>query len=368
MHTPDPSYYLKLSGLSKRYGDAVALDGIDLNVARGEFVTLLGGSGSGKTTTLNCIAGFVAPTGGTIELDGAEINRLPAHKRNIGVVFQNYALFPHLSVFDNVAYPLKARRVPRARIREMVAEALATVRLQGFDGRFPSELSGGQQQRVAMARAIVYRPSLLLLDEPLGALDKNLREQLQLEIMRLHRELGMTVIAVTHDQEEALMMSDRIAVYRDGRIVQLGTAAELYNAPASRFVAEFVGESNVFAGSAARDGGGLRFEAPGLGRFPVAPRAGFSGDGPAVLVVRPESMSILTAEAAAPEGAASIRAVVIDSVYVGSSRKYIVRTGDGEERQVRTGPSDHVFAAGETVAIAWMPDHGILLGEGEGEA
>ncbi|UOQ61493.1 ABC transporter ATP-binding protein [Leucobacter rhizosphaerae] len=365
MHTPDSSNYLKLNGLSKHYGSAIALDGIDLNVARGEFVTLLGGSGSGKTTTLNCIAGFVSPTSGSIELDGIEINRLPAHKRNVGVVFQNYALFPHLSVFENVAYPLKARRTPRSRIQGMVKEALATVRLEGFEQRLPSELSGGQQQRVAMARAIVYRPDLLLLDEPLGALDKNLREQLQLEIMRLHRELGMTVIAVTHDQEEALMMSDRIAVYREGSIVQIGTANELYNDPSNQFVAEFVGESNVFSVHTVRDTQGIRYEAPGLGRFTVESGADLAEGEPAVVVVRPESMSLIAVGDAPSTNANVVHAEVMNSVYVGSSRKYIVRTADGQERQVRTGPLGRPFAVGEAVAVTWAPEHGILL-SGEG--
>src|ERR1700733_5963625 len=237
-----------LSGLEKRYDSVGAVRGVSLDIRSGEFLTLLGPSGSGKTTMLMMIAGFEVPTAGDIAIDGRSIVTLPPHKRNIGMVFQNYALFPHLTVADNIAFPLKQRGVDRATRARLVDESLELVRLPGYQARMPRQLSGGQQQRVALARAIVFRPRLLLMDEPLGALDKQLRESLQLEMRRLHADLGITFIYVTHDQEEALTMSDRIAVMNEGRIAQLGRPEELYDRPCSRFVASFLGESNFLSG------------------------------------------------------------------------------------------------------------------------
>jgi putative spermidine/putrescine transport system ATP-binding protein len=240
---------LRVEGAVKRYGDVLALAGVSVDVRPGEFLTLLGPSGSGKTTMLNAVAGFTDLSEGEIYLDGAPIAPIPTHKRNIGVIFQNYALFPHMTAAANVTYPLKQRGVSRAERERRVAAALELVGLGDVGHRQPRELSGGQQQRVAFARAIVFNPRLLLMDEPLGALDRKLRESLQREIKTIHRDLGITFVYVTHDQSEALALSDRIAVFRAGRIEQVGTPEDLYERPANRFVAEFMGESNILAGA-----------------------------------------------------------------------------------------------------------------------
>ena len=262
---------LSLRGLECRFGDVVAVDGIDLDVASGEFVSLLGPSGSGKTTTLMMIAGFERPTGGHVIVSGEDMSAIPPHKRDIGMVFQSYALFPHMTVAENVAYPLRVRGVPKAERRARVARVLDLVRLPSRDygDRRPQQLSGGQQQRVALSRALVYEPRVLLMDEPMGALDRNLRAELQLEIKALHGRLDATIIYVTHDQEEALTMSDRIALFKDGKIEQVGTPRQLYEAPVSAFAARFLGEANLFDG----DGGPLmvrpervQLTAPGQGR------------------------------------------------------------------------------------------------------
>src|SRR5207249_1438913 len=240
---------VELRQLSKSFGPVRAVDGVTLGLARGELLTILGPSGSGKTTTLRMIAGFTQPSSGAVLLDGKDITGLPAHRRDIGLVFQNYALFPHLTAGQNVAFPLQMRKISASEVRRRVAEAFALVGLKGLEERHPRELSGGQQQRVALARALVFRPRLLLMDEPLGALDRKLREQMQLEIKHLQKTLGITVIYVTHDQEEALFMSDRVAVTNAGTIVQIGTPVDLYNRPADRFVADFIGESNFLSGT-----------------------------------------------------------------------------------------------------------------------
>ena len=243
---------IRLVGLQKRFGDVVAVDGIDLEVAEGEFFSMLGPSGSGKTTTLRMIAGFEHPTGGRIELHGQEVEDLPPFERNVNTVFQDYALFPHMSVAENVGYGLLVRKVPRAERGRRVSDALAMVRLGGYERRRPSQLSGGQRQRVALARALINRPRVLLLDEPLGALDLKLREEMQIELKTIQREVAITFIYVTHDQEEALTMSDRIAVFNHGRIEQVGSPADVYERPATAFVAGFVGTSNLLSGQAAR--------------------------------------------------------------------------------------------------------------------
>jgi putative spermidine/putrescine transport system ATP-binding protein len=239
---------LAFRGVSKHYGIVRAVDSVDLDVARGEFLTLLGPSGSGKTTMLMMIAGFTTPSAGEILLDGKAITHLPPEKRNFGMVFQGYALFPHLSVFDNVAFPLKVRRRPAEDIKREVGRALELVQLTSLADRMPRQLSGGQQQRVALARALVFTPEILLLDEPLGALDRKLRTEVQIELKQLHERIRTTFVYVTHDQEEALSMSDRIAIVRDGRFVQIGRPADLYERPATRFVAGFLGESNFIKG------------------------------------------------------------------------------------------------------------------------
>ena len=241
-----PRPALRMQGVTKAFKSLVAVDAIDLELRSGEFLTLLGSSGSGKTTTLNMVAGFLQPTAGRIYIDGQDATHIPSHKRGIGMVFQNYALFPHLTVAQNIGFPLA--RIPKAERAGLVHEALRLVGLEGLEERFPRQLSGGQQQRVAFARAVVYRPRLLLMDEPFGALDKKLRETLQLEVRRLHKGLGITVLHVTHDQEEALVLSDRIAVFRHGRIEQLDSPRGLYDHPKTVFVADFIGDSNVFHG------------------------------------------------------------------------------------------------------------------------
>src|SRR5215467_14181392 len=311
---------LTLTRLAKRYPGTTAVDAIDLDVGSGEFVTLLGPSGSGKTTTLMMVAGFTAPSEGEIAIDGRPITGMAPEHRNIGVVFQNYALFPHMTVWDNVAFPLKMRRRPSAEIRSRVGRALELVHLAGLGERLPRQLSGGQQQRVALARALVFDPGLLLMDEPLGALDRNLREQMKLEIKRIHSDVGVTVLYVTHDQEEALTMSDRIALMNRGRIAQLGTAEDLYERPASRFVASFIGESNLFEGRVESSDGGAVFVHGAGSRLPLSPgpRAFRPGES-CTLMVRPEKIAL------GSDATDGLPGTVETVVYVGEFTRYRVR-------------------------------------------
>lgn len=279
--------HLSIDNVTKSYdGRARAVDGVSLAIAKGEFVTFLGPSGSGKTTTLMMIAGFERPTGGAISIAGRPIDPVPPHRRNIGMVFQNYALFPHMTVAKNVGYPLRMRRRPRAEIERRVGQILEIVGLSAFAGAEPRHLSGGQQQRVALARALVFEPDVLLLDEPLGALDKNLREQMQIEIRRIHRELGVTTVYVTHDQTEAMTMSDRIAVFNAGRIEQVSAPLDVYHRPQTLFVAGFVGDNNVMAAQALDPERGL-FEAEGVGLV-TAEAQKIAKDARVFLAVRPE--------------------------------------------------------------------------------
>lgn len=324
-----------IAGVSQHYKDFVALDAVDLDVRAGEFLTLLGASGSGKSTLLSIIAGFNAPSAGTVTVGGRDVTGVPPHKRGLGMVFQNYALFPHLSVFDNIAFPLRRRKVAKAEVRAAVADVLDLVELGSYAGRRPAELSGGQQQRVALARAIVFNPSVLLLDEPLGALDKKLRDQLQFELKRLHRELGMTFVFVTHDQEEALAMSDRIALMREGQVVQVGTPSEIYDAPAERYVAEFLGESNILDGP----------------------------DGTATMV-RPEDLVLLADATGVPAGWTGMPGTVRDVVYLGGSRRIEVLLFDGTRVVARTtaeGAAVVERCAGQVVC-AWNPQRATVFG------
>jgi putative spermidine/putrescine transport system ATP-binding protein len=318
---------VELRSLQKDYGSVVAVASLSLAIKEGEFVTLLGPSGSGKTTTLMMVAGFEAPTAGSILIGGEPVVDRPPYRRNIGVVFQSYALFPHMTVAANVAYPLRMRRVGRDEVRRRVAAALDRVQLGGLGGRHPGQLSGGQQQRVALARALVFEPPLLLMDEPLGALDKNLREDLQLEIKRIHREVGVSVIYVTHDQSEALTMSDRIAIMRGGRLEQYGPAEELYERPATRFVAEFVGEATLAEGrvESARDGEVIIMLDDGRTRF-VTRRAALPTGQRVTTVVRPEKACLVSAGATTRN---MFRAVVTDAMYLGDTTKYWVKTEQG---------------------------------------
>jgi putative spermidine/putrescine transport system ATP-binding protein len=360
---------LVLRNLREEYGSVVACDDVGLEVRRGEFVTLLGPSGSGKTTTLRMIAGFTAPSGGSIEIDGRDMTRVPPYRRNVGMVFQNYALFPHMTAAQNIAFPLQMRGIPRNAIGDRVDNALRLVKLDGYGDRYPRALSGGQQQRIALARAVVFEPLLLLMDEPLGALDRKLREALQLEILRVSRELGATVLYVTHDQEEALVMSDRIAIFSRGRIEQLGSGEDLYDRPASLFVADFIGESSILRGSYEPDGDGGGWVAGRATRWRVsagaAGRASLDGGAAAALVIRPERIRILAPVDEAPSNANVIDATVDEVLYLGSERKYGLRLADGQTAAVREqrDGAERVWENGDVVRLAWAVDDGVLLAD-----
>lgn len=353
---------MTLQKVSKHYGTLRAADEVELEVREGEFVTFLGPSGSGKTTTLQIVAGFTKPTSGEVLIDGEPVTA-PPHKRDIGMVFQNYALFPHMTAADNVGYPLKVRRTSKEERRRRVNEALDMVGLADVGDRYPNQLSGGQQQRVALARALIFRPRIVLLDEPLGALDKKLREHLQLEIKRIQHELGITMIYVTHDQEEALVMSDRIAVFNEGRIQQVGTTDEIYERPASLLVADFIGDSNIFQGSL-KDNDGTRYIASGEFRFKIpadaSPRI---GDEPVALVVRPERLRILGPEARPGTGENAVEAVVEDVIYLGNERRYTLVTAGGRKLVGRhqVGGSGDAPLVGTKVLAAWQVEDGIVV-------
>jgi putative spermidine/putrescine transport system ATP-binding protein len=343
---------VKLIGVEKSYdGRTLAVRNLTLHVAQGEFLTLLGPSGSGKTTTLNMLAGFERPTRGEILLAGRPVDRLPPYQRNIGMVFQNYALFPHMTVAENVAFPLSVRRLGRAEIVERVRLALAMVRLETFADRRPAQLSGGQQQRIALARALVFEPSLVLMDEPLGALDKKLREQMQIEIKLLHERLGLTVVYVTHDQDEALTMSDRIAVFHDGRVMQQGTPDILYSQPQDAFVAGFIGENNLLTGTveAVHDGdvrvalaGGLRLLAAAVGQMSVG--------APVVVAVRPEAIQLVGASDAAADN--RCRALVRSRIYLGDHQRLLATVDNGHTITVKVATGTEV-ATGAAVFLSW---------------
>lgn len=322
--------FLEIEGLWKSFGAFHAVRGIDLTVRPGEFLTFLGPSGSGKTTTLNIIAGFETPTSGSVRLDGRQIENIPPYHRNIGMVFQNYALFPHLTIQENVAFPLSVRRIDRASIAACVSRALEMVKLGHLGSRLPAQLSGGQQQRVALARALVFNPRLILMDEPLGALDKKLREHMQFEIMQLHRSLGVTVIYVTHDQGEALTMSDRIGVFEEGRLAQIDTPDMVYQHPATLFVSDFVGENNHFDGTVMGSAeGGLAIRL--AGGHVVYSEHGRAEPGRAVrLTLRPESISIAagTETPSGREHENRFAGIVQQRIYFGDHQRLLVRLAD----------------------------------------
>ncbi|MFO1162433.1 MAG: ABC transporter ATP-binding protein [Reyranellaceae bacterium] len=334
---------LSVEGVTRRFGEVTALDDVSLAVTRGELLTILGPSGSGKTTLLKVVAGFETPDRGGVRIDGQEITSLPPARRDIGMVFQNYALFPHLTVAGNVAFPLEMRDVGRAEITRRVGEALSLVELGGYEARLPRQLSGGQQQRVALARAIVFNPRLLLLDEPFGALDRKLRETMQLEVRRLQRRLGLTTIFITHDQEEALVLSDRIAVMDKGTIQQVAGTTEIYERPANDFVADFVGESNIFHGTVGADGvvtleGGRTLQVAAA--MPAGRRVG--------VLMRPERF--------APMGANSFTGEVLEAVYLGSSFKLRLACEGGLELLVRQPARGALPAPGQRLTVAIDPD------------
>ncbi len=332
---------IRLRGLTKRYGEVVAVDGVDLDIAPGEFFTLLGPSGSGKTTTLRMIAGFETPDDGTVELGGEDVSRLPPYDRPVNTVFQDYALFPHMTVRQNVEYGLTVKKVSKGERRERAGQALDMVQLGSFGERKPSQLSGGQRQRVALARAIVNRPRVLLLDEPLGALDLKLRQEMQIELKSIQRDVGITFVYVTHDQEEALTMSDRVAVFNRGRIEQVGPPAEVYEHPESEFIAGFVGVSNVI------ERGGRRY------------------------TVRPEKINLLVSGEEAQEGSHVEQGVVRDVQYVGPVTRYHVTLDRGGELQVlaqnlEEGSSEVLEAKGRRVSLEWRPEQESVIDESEG--
>jgi putative spermidine/putrescine transport system ATP-binding protein len=340
---------VRFSNVSKSYGPVTAIGGISLAVNSGEFTTILGPSGSGKTTMLSLIAGIAAPTTGSIELGDREITYVPAAQRNIGLVFQSYALFPHMSIFDNVAFPLRIRKLSANEVADRVAEALRLVRLTGFEKRRPHQLSGGQQQRVALARAIVFKPDILLLDEPLAALDRKLREEVRLEIRALQRSLGITTIMVTHDQEEALSLSDQIVLLSNGKVEQIGTPDEIYHRPRTRFAAGFLGLANFVEGSL--DLGGAIVSSDG--RYPCAGGGHFRGSQVCGLI-RPEDIR-------ADKESGFVRGVVRDVVFLGEVARYSVAVDGGRTLTVNVGGSRTRFAEGSTVWLSWDPDRVWLL-------
>ena len=357
---------ITFKGITKRFGPVVGVDHIDLKVEAGEFLSLLGPSGSGKTTLLMMLAGFESPSSGSISLGGRDLTHVPPNKRGIGMVFQRYALFPHMSVAQNVAFPLKMRGLGKDEMAPLVEQALARVRLQDYGARMPAQLSGGQQQRVAVARALVFQPPVLLMDEPLGALDKKLREELQIEIKKLHESLGVTIIYVTHDQEEALTMSDRIAVMDQGRIQQLGSPTALYHEPESGFVADFIGKMNFLKGVVT----GLDDREATIqisGQSIAVPRSQFGGRGslasgsPVRVAARPETLR--TTES--PDGA--IPGEIETSIFLGSHRTLIVRLKDGTQLQVQsssTTGADATELRGSTFVRLSPSSVRVFAGEG----
>jgi spermidine/putrescine ABC transporter ATP-binding subunit len=342
---------IELRGIAKRYDTTLAVDEVSLSIAAGEFVSFLGPSGSGKTTTLLLVAGFLAPTAGSILLGGKDITGLPPYRRNIGMVYQNYALFPHLTVAKNIAFPLRMRGVARAQIERRVERALALVRLEGMQARLPNQLSGGQQQRVALARALVFEPPLLLMDEPLGALDKKLRDELQIEIKRIQREIRSTVIYVTHDQEEAMSMSDRIVVMHRGRVEQVGPPDELYERPATRFVADFLGTSNFLEAVVEATGAPARMRTRGGLALDVAALSGRRAGEPCTVTIRPERIRI-GAAVRADERPRPAR--VVECSYHGDTQRFQVELDGGEVLNVfRPNAGEPLIARETTTVVAW---------------
>jgi spermidine/putrescine transport system ATP-binding protein len=356
-----PEADVRLERVTKQFGDQVAVDDLSLDIERGEFFSLLGPSGCGKTTTLRMIGGFEEPTAGTVRLGGADVTGLPAHKRDVNTVFQSYALFPHLDVFENVAFGLRRRKVPGRDLETRVTEMLRLVDLPGYERRRPSQLSGGQQQRVALARALVNEPRVLLLDEPLGALDLKLRKQMQLELKRIQQEVQITFLYVTHDQEEAMTMSGRLAVMRRGRIEQLGPPEEVYDRPSTEFVAGFLGASNLLSGEVkARAGDQVDVLVAGgsLVRVP-ATRVPEGATGVKV-GVRPEKIHIDGADASAPAtGWNAVEGDLRDVTYIGVSHQFTVAGPEGATLTVyeQNRGVDSVPRAGERVQLRWRPEH-----------
>jgi putative spermidine/putrescine transport system ATP-binding protein len=363
--TPAASVAVRLEGVSKRFGEddtgrrvakfvqtdgrfpVVAVDGIDLDVYDGEFFSMLGPSGSGKTTTLRMIAGFELPSEGRILLHGVDVTTVPPFDRDVNTVFQDYALFPHMTVGDNVGYGLVVRKIGKAERKSRVIDALRMVRLEGYEGRKPSQLSGGQRQRVALARALVNRPRVLLLDEPLGALDLKLREEMQIELKAIQQQVGITFIYVTHDQEEALTMSDRLAVFNNGRIEQIGAPAEVYERPATRFVAGFVGTSNLLRGDVAQRVLGT----------------------PGTFTIRPEKIRLAEPDASVAAGETSATGTIRSVVYLGPDTRYVVTLDAGTDlvvtqQNLSTSSTEALAMEGKAVRLVWERQHELPIADG----
>lgn len=354
-----------IKGVNKIYGTNHVVKDLNLLVEEGEFLTLLGSSGCGKTTTLRMIAGFEEPTTGSITVEGEPIEDKEPYERNVNTVFQSYALFPHMTIYDNVAYGLRMKKVPKKEIKERVLKMLEMVQLSGFEKRYPSQLSGGQKQRVAIARALINRPKVLLLDEPLGALDLKLRKQMQLELKRLQKKLNITFIYVTHDQEEALTMSDRIAIMHDGVMDQIGSPTEIYERPATKFVATFIGETNVFDGTIRSIEGGKavigiengEVTSSGSVEEGDGKNTGFAVNEFVTVSVRPEKMHF----SPKPVEGFTVPAVVRDYIYVGSVLKCIAVLPNGYEIKMEKLAGEELPPIGEKVFICWEPENAVLI-------
>jgi spermidine/putrescine transport system ATP-binding protein len=366
---PEGPVEVGLYGVTKRFGDMVAVDDVTITVGRGEFFSMLGPSGCGKTTSLRMIAGFEEPDSGRVELTGHDIVGVAPYKRNVNTVFQSYALFPHLTVADNVAFGLKRKKVSKRDIRDRVKRYLDLVQLNGYDDRRPSQLSGGQQQRVALARALVNEPAVLLLDEPLGALDLKLRKQMQLELMRIQREVGVTFVYVTHDQEEALVMSDRLAVMSQGKVEQVGFPEDIYERPATRFVAGFIGTSNIIESKVTgRAGNFLQIEAAPGDRLlvPTPSERAISPGDQLSFTVRPEKLRVVPEADVVPEQLCTVAGTVVDVVYQGVSTQLVVRTDAGTTLVVFRQNNERVSDAGvpgTRTRIAWDPEFNVVLAD-----
>jgi putative spermidine/putrescine transport system ATP-binding protein len=355
---------IEIAGVSKIYDGGVrAVDAVAMDIRQGEFFSLLGPSGCGKTTTLRMIAGFETPSAGAIRVDGADITHVPAHKRDMGMVFQNYALFPHRTVAENVAFGLRMRGLDKATIAAKVKAALAMVELSGLEERRPAQLSGGQQQRVALARAIVIAPRVLLCDEPLGALDKKLRQQMQFELKQLQKKLGLTLVFVTHDQEEALAMSDRIAVMNGGRVEQVGTPTEIYNQPTTRFVADFIGDTNIFRGERTTTSSIASALDVGKGLILALPPAETHGTGVLSVALRPEKIRLSPRGDAGITAGSSAHGIVENTNFLGGAVLYRITLEGGHRvlvQQPNAGTS-RLFVPGNGVALEWTPADLVVL-------
>ena len=364
-----PAVDVRLVDVVKRFGDIAAVDHIDLEVLDGEFFSLLGPSGCGKTTTLRMIGGFEEPTSGLIELQGQDVTWLQPYRRNVNTVFQNYALFPHLTIFENVAFGLRRRGIRGDEIKSRVTDMLRLVELPGFERRKPHQISGGQAQRVALARALINRPAVLLLDEPLGALDLKLRKQMQVELKRIQQEVGITFIYVTHDQEEAMTMSDRIAVMNKGRYEQLGDPESLYERPTTRFVAGFLGVSNLLPGTVAGVADGHALVRMADDTSVRVPAGLVEGARTVSVGIRPEKLRLHEASAE-PGPANHVRGVISDASYIGVSTQYIVEARGGArltvyEQNVERATRAELWAKGEDVLVTWSPDHSFVVRDEE---